>query len=232
VRRASYSLGYRQAAAIGCVSERTRNDLLAAYPRLNPGRVRATRLGADHVLDWPSEGGTEHYALAFGQWNNKNVDLVLDAWSLLRSRESTLPLVVVGLSSTGRASVQAKVDTLGLNDQVVLRPWLSTAEFQRQFASASLVVFPSEYEGFGLPAIEAMRLGIPLIITPDPALLEVSGGLATVMDGWGSRELASAVPRALATPPEDLQAALAHAAAFTWRRMAAEVSSLLASTIS
>jgi glycosyltransferase involved in cell wall biosynthesis len=231
VRRASYSMGYRRAAVIACVSERTRRDLIRAYPKLDPERVRATHLGADHVLGWPRRTSGPRYALAFGQWNNKNVDLVVEAWALLRDRGEQLPLVIVGLNPEGRAAVEGAVSRLDLADLVTVRPWLSPTDFQRLFTSASLVVFPSEYEGFGLPAIEAMRLGIPLVVTPEPALLEITGGLATVMDGWNAPDLASAVPRARATSGEQLRAGVDHATHFTWRRMADQLSSLLASGI-
>ena len=70
-----------------CISQRTHDDLLAAHPFLRSRRVTVAQLGADHVLAWPPRrpAGPE-YALAFGQWGNKNVDLVLDAWAILRSR--------------------------------------------------------------------------------------------------------------------------------------------------
>jgi glycosyltransferase involved in cell wall biosynthesis len=114
-----------------------------------------------------------------------------------------------------------------LSDLVTVRPWLSRDEFQRCFTSASLVVFPSDHEGFGLPAIEAMRLGIPLVITPDIALLETTAGLATMMNDWTAASLARAVPEALQSTPEELKRGVDHAATFTWRRMAGQVRSLL-----
>jgi glycosyltransferase involved in cell wall biosynthesis len=226
-RAVSYRIGYRQADAIMTISNRTRDDLLAAHPFLRRRRVVAAQLGADHVLSWaPREEGPA-YALAFGQWGNKNVGIVLDAWRQLRREGEVLPLVVVGLPADGRAAVEASVLERGLGDVVTVRPWLSTEEFQRTFTSASLVVFPSDFEGFGLPALEAMRLGIPVVVTPDTALLEVTGGLATVMDGWDAAALAKAVPLARAQSGEDLRAGIEHASAFTWRRTASVVRATL-----
>src|ERR1700722_16686234 len=69
----------------------------------------------------PREPGPR-YALAFGQWNNKNVNLVLEAWALLRDQGEPLPLVVVGLSSEGRAAVESAATNLGLADHVTVRP--------------------------------------------------------------------------------------------------------------
>ncbi len=189
LRGVSYGIGYRRADAIVTISHRTRADLLRAHPSLGTKYISVGQLGADHVLRWAraTPSGPE-YALAFGQWGNKNVDLVLDAWALLRrDGGDPPPLVIVGLPEADRVRVQADVAARGLADVVTVRPWLSTEEFQRQFTGAALVVFPSDFEGFGLPALEAMRLGIPVVVTPDPALYEVTGGLATVMDGLGRR---------------------------------------------
>ncbi len=169
----------------------------------------------------PGSGGAE-YALAFGQWGNKNVGLVLDAWARLqRDGGDPPPLVIVGLPEAERAKVRADATARGLGELVTVKPWLDPDEFRRQFTGASLVVFPSDYEGFGLPALEAMRLGIPVVVTPDPALFEVTGGLATVMDGWDAAALARAVPVARSLRAEDLERGVKHASAFTWGRTAA-----------
>ena len=232
IRRISYGIGYRQADAIMCISQRTHDDLLAAHPFLRSRRVTVAQLGADHVLAWPPRrpAGPE-YALAFGQWGNKNVDVVLDAWAILRSRSEAMPLVVVGLPAEEQATVKAGAAARGIGDLVTVRPWLSPLEFQQQFTSASLVVLPSDFEGFGLPAVEAMRLGIPVVVTPDPALLEVTGGLATVMDGWDAPSLARAVPQARQASKQDLEAGVEHAATFTWQRTATNVREALVDSI-
>ncbi len=231
-RGVSYRIGYRQADAILCISERTRDDLLEAHPYLRRRRVVAAQLGADHVLSWVPRQEGPPYALAFGQWGNKNVGLVLDGWVMLRdSGAEVLPLVVVGLPADARDATIAAVRARGLDDVVTVQPWLSTDEFQRTFTSASLVVFPSDFEGFGLPALEAMRLGIPVVVTPDKALLEVTGGKATVMDGWDAAALARSVPLACSLSDDDLAAGVAHASGFTWRRTATVVRSTLAACI-
>jgi glycosyltransferase involved in cell wall biosynthesis len=231
-RGVSYRIGYHQADAIMCISERTRDDLLEAHAYLRARRVVAAQLGADHVLSWAPRVDGPPYALAFGQWGNKNVGLVIDAWALLRQEGAdVLPLVIVGLPADAREATVAHVHVHDLDDVVTVQPWLSTKEFQRTFTSASLVVFPSDFEGFGLPALEAMRLGIPVVVTPDKALLEVTGDRATVMDGWDAAALARAVPVAQATSEEDIKAGIEHASAFTWKRTATIVRSTLESTI-
>ncbi len=119
------------------------------------------------------------------------------------------------------------MEELGLAGVVTISPWLPKEVFREQFASSSLVVFPSDFEGFGLPTVEAMRLGIPVVITPEPALLEVTGGHATVVDGEGPEALARAVEVARHASPEAIAAARRHAAAFTWANFASGVRGLL-----
>jgi glycosyltransferase involved in cell wall biosynthesis len=95
------------------------------------------------------------------------------------------------------------------------------------FAGASGVLFPSDFEGFGLPAIEALRLGIPLVISADPALLEVTAGHAVVTEDESPEGLAAAIERAQALSPDQLAAGAEHARAFTWERMARDVRAAL-----
>jgi glycosyltransferase involved in cell wall biosynthesis len=233
LRAVSYGAGYRRADAIVTNSHRTRQDLLRLHPWLRRQTITVAQLGADHVLRWPRPDPTGgSYALAFGQWGNKNVDLVLEAWARLqREGGDPPPLVVVGLPEEERVTVQADVVSHGLTSLVTVKPWLDPDEFRRQFTGASLVVFPSDYEGFGLPALEAMRLGIPVVVTPDPALYEVTGGFATVTDGWDAAALAGAVSVARSQSAEDIERGVKHASEFTWRRTAGEVRATLAGCI-
>lgn len=229
LRAVSYGLAYRRADAIVTVSHRTREDLLRLHPWLRRKMVTVAQNGVDHVLAWPRpEPGESGYALAFGQWGNKNVDLVLEAWARLQHEGGDPPpLVIVGLPGPDRERAQADVTARGLAHLVTLKPWLDPDEFPKQFTGASLVVFPSDYEGFGLPALEAMRLGIRVIVTPDPALFEVTGGLATVMDGWDASALVRAVIAARAQSGDEVERGVQHASAFTWRRAAGDVRATL-----
>ncbi len=230
LRAVSYTAGYRRADAIVTISHRTRADLLRLHPWLRNHTITVAQLGADHVLRWPGAGerNPDGYALAFGQWGNKNVGLVLDAWELMRREGGDpSPLVLTGLPRAERIKVQADVRARGLAELVTVRPWLAPDEFRRQFTGASLLVYPSDYEGFGLPVVEALRLGMPVIVTPDPALYEVTGGLAIVMEGWDAPALARAVPVAFRQSTEDLAPGVKYASDFTWRRTASDVRATL-----
>jgi glycosyltransferase involved in cell wall biosynthesis len=231
LRKLSYGIGYRQAAAAICISERTRQDLLRSRPWLDPEKVFAVHLAADQVDGWPRrepEPGEQPYALAFGHFPNKAVDRVVDAWKILKDRGEARPLVFVGLPGSARERVSERIRAAGLDEMVTPLPWLDDEQFHARFASAGLIVFPSDFEGFGLPAVEAMRLGIPVVISNDQALLEVTGGNATVVAEADPESLARAASAAWATPPEALERARAYADRYTAERMAQETRAILA----
>lgn len=223
LRTVAYSIGFRQADAVACISERTRQDLLRSRPWMERRLVGVAYLGADHVASWPVDRGGQSYAVAFGQYGHKNVDLVIDAWGLLRDRGVELPIKLIGMPDGARPKAEAHIARLGLRDLAAPVGWLFGDDLRRCFASAGLFVFPSDFEGFGLPAVEAMQLGIPLVVSPDQALLEVTDGKATVMKQWTASALADAVQGALSSTPEELEAARARASEFTWKGMAASV---------
>src|SRR5581483_3536351 len=227
-REISYRLGYRQSSVIACVSERTRRDLLATHPDLEQTLVGVMPLGSDHTAAWPERRLGPRYAIAFGQYANKNIELVLKAWAKLVARNEAIPLRILGVPDDAERACWATVSRLGLDGLVSVHPWMPDHEHHATFSSASLIVFPSDFEGFGLPAVEAMALGIPLVVSDDAALAEVTAGHAVTMTEPYADELADAVVAALARTPAQLRAARDHAAGFTWARSAAAMRDLLA----
>jgi glycosyltransferase involved in cell wall biosynthesis len=231
LRRLSYGIGYRQAAGLICISERTRRDLLRSRPSLAEKPVFTIPWAADHVDEWraPSgPAGEDPYALAFGHFPNKAAEAVIGAWRILRDQGEARPLVIVGLPESERERNAERIRGWGLDELVTLLPWLDREEFRARFASAGLIVFPSDFEGFGLPAVEAMRLGIPLVISADEALLEVTGGHATVVAGSDPGSLAEAVSAAWATSADELDRARAHVDRHDWAEVARETRAALA----
>ena len=187
----------------------------------------AAQLGADQDA-WPAvtHGATDAdapYALAFGHFANKNADAVLEGWARFCRTDDRWRLRLVGMGSEDRAAATERVAALGIADRVELMPWLDDDEFQAYFAGAGLVIFPSDFEGFGLPAIEAMRLGIPGVVSDDPALAEVTGGHAAVARSTSPADLAAAITEALAFTPGQLDAGRRFTDGFSWRRTASVV---------
>jgi glycosyltransferase involved in cell wall biosynthesis len=203
-----------------CITERTRTDLITSRPWMKD-KAELAEYGADHVDDWPkAERANPPYALAFGQFANKNVNAVLDAWAEFVKTNDEVNLRLVAMGKADREAATDRVARLGIADRVELMPWLDDAQFEACFAGAGLVVFPSDFEGFGLPAIEALRLGIPLVISTDPAVVEVSGGHAVIAGDISPKPLAAAMAEGLLRTPEQIEAGRQHTEKYTWSRMA------------
>ncbi len=145
---------------------------------------------------------------------------VLEGWADFCPAHPEWRLRLVGMGAADRASATALVERLGVAEQVELMPWLDDDSFAACFAGAGLVVFPSDFEGFGLPAVEALRLGIPAVVSADPALLEVTGGHAAVARSTSADDLRAAMEDALARTPEQRKAGAGFAARFSWAGMA------------
>lgn len=214
-RKLIWGYNFRVASAVACVSERTRQDLLR-HRGMAGKAVVVAHLGADHVDGWPTPERDEHpYALACGHFANKNADVALAAWAALAQRGETLPLKVTGVPPGARADLEARAVSLGIAQQVEFFEWLPEDAFRALFAGADLLVFPSDFEGFGLPVAEAMRLGKRVIISADPALIEITGGHATVA-AVAAEPLADAVAEARRRTQDELAASRRFAERYQW----------------
>jgi len=219
-RNVSWAWSMERAEAIFTISERTLTDLAHLHPRW-AGRAHAAVLGSDHASAWPAPApAVPPYALAFGHFANKNADAVVEGWARFCETDDEWHLRLVGMGSADRAAATAEVERLGLADRITLMPWLDDEQFQRCFVDAGLVIFPSDFEGFGLPAAEALRLGIPTVVSDDAALREVTGGHAAVAKAMTPHALADAYRAAIAMTDAQRRAGQAFAADFTWRRTA------------
>ncbi|MDX6276869.1 MAG: hypothetical protein QOJ72_997, partial [Nocardioidaceae bacterium] len=94
-------------------------------------------------------------------------------------------------------------------------------------AAARAIVFPSDFEGFGLPVVEGMSLGIPVVIGPEQATMEVANGHAVVMADWTAASLADAMMSAERLSPDEVSAARAWGRTFTWERTVRETRQML-----
>jgi glycosyltransferase involved in cell wall biosynthesis len=228
VRRVSYDRSFAAADGLICISQRTMDDLYRLRPRLRSRPAAVIHHGADHTDRWPHRGA-QRSVIAFGHHANKNVALVLAAWRHVVAAAPTDPpqLMVLGLDERRRAALTETVRTLGIGAHVTLSPFLDEDDFHAAMADSAAVLYPSDFEGFGLPVVEAMRLGKPVVVSPDPAVLEVAQGHAFVMAGWDEDALVAAVQQALAATPAQIDAARRHAETFTWSRAVAQTREFL-----
>lgn len=232
LRWASYGRGYATADGFVSISQRTLTDLHTLHPATADRPAVVAHLGGDHVDSWPIAEPTGR-VVTFAHHTNKNLDLILDGWQRLADTPGhTAPeLLVLGVSGDRREAVDEAVSHRGLAGSVTLAPFLAEEDFRRTLAGAAMVLFPSDFEGFGLPVVEGMRLGIPVVIGPEPATREVAGGHAFEMATWEPDELARAVRAGLAATPAQLAAAREHAATFTWANTVTATRELLTTVL-
>jgi glycosyltransferase involved in cell wall biosynthesis len=153
----------------------------------------------------------------------KNLDLLLDAWAALRDESAdTPPLLVAGPDGWGSGATHRRMERLAPTGLRRLGH-LDRTDLIAVLQAATIFVFPSLYEGFGLPAAEAMACGVPVLVSATSSLPEVVGDAGGQFDPEDPAELALLL-REWLEAPELLSAArergLERAAAFTWRRSA------------
>jgi glycosyltransferase involved in cell wall biosynthesis len=125
--------------------------------------------------------------------------------------------------SHGDDPLAAVVDRLGLGAFVELRGWLSRDELEGLYAEATALVFPTRFEGFGLPPLEAMSRGCPVIVSDIPVMHEVAGDAALYVDPLDAESIAGGIRSLLQAPRERermSRAGLARAAEFSWEATA------------
>lgn len=229
LRKVSYERTYALADAFLAISHRSLDDLHTLHPDTRNVPSEVTYLGADHVAGWPAPVTTGP-SVAFAHHTNKNPDLILDAWALLAGRAGAVPpLLMIGVSGADRARLGAMIQKRSLDQHVTLAPFLPEDEFRQAISAAASIVFPSDFEGFGLPIVEGMALGKPVIIGPEPGTLEVAGGHAVVMADWTPEALADAMSNAGQMSHGDLESARAWGADFTWDRTVNQTREMLVS---
>jgi glycosyltransferase involved in cell wall biosynthesis len=154
---------------------------------------------------------------------HKNLARLLDALAGIPPERRPV-LVLPGYSTPHEAELRERAATLGLGAGVVFCHWLSAADLEGLYALAAAFVFPSLYEGFGLPVLEAMARGVPVATSARSSLAEVAGDAALFFDPEDVGALRAALERLLgdAGEAERLRSAgRRRALEFTWERTAA-----------
>jgi glycosyltransferase involved in cell wall biosynthesis len=155
----------------------------------------------------------------------KNLPRLLPAYARLRQGGETRPLVVAGVKRGGVDKIGALLQDLDLRPHVLFTGYIPEADLPALYRGADLFVFPSLYEGFGLPPLEAMACGTPVVCSNAASLPEVVGDAAITVDPYDVEGLAEAMRRVLgdAALREELrEKGLARARQFTWERTARE----------
>ncbi|NJN97666.1 MAG: glycosyltransferase family 4 protein [Anaerolineales bacterium] len=225
----------RQADHVIAVSEATRQDLIELY-QTPPQKISVLYHGVtpdfQPVTEPDKLAGVRHkyglgqqpFILSVGTIQpRKNYQRLIQAFAAL---DPALALVIVGSKGWHYEAIFNEVARCGLTGRVHFLGFAADADLPALYSAARLFVYPSLYEGFGLPALEAMACGTPIVASNQSALPEVVGEAGLLVDPCDVEALAAAMSRLLADTALRQQFALAgqaRAAQFTWGEMAAQL---------
>jgi alpha-1,3-rhamnosyl/mannosyltransferase len=228
--RASLSLALRSAAAVICVSEATSLDLKAAC-HVDASRIVVIHEGVgeqfrpcrrEEINRVRSERALPNRYILYAGSNkpHKNLPTLMRAWAHLRA---DVTLVVAGNPDLRFRQERREVERLGLGDRVRFLSAVKEEELPALYGGAEAFVFPSLYEGFGLPPLEAMACGAPVACSDIPSLREMAGSAALFFDPGNFESIAGALEHLLTNRAlrEDLRSrGLKRAAQMTWETAA------------
>jgi len=215
-------------------SESTRRDIIQSYG-IAPGKVRVIYPGYDPTTyaanGFHADAGEDTYLLYVGNLlPHKNLLNLLDALAILRRRRSVRLIIRGEGQPTYARAVRERVETLGLHDVVSFQGYAGGRALRDLYARAACLVLPSLREGFGLPVLEAMACGTPVITSSSSSLPEVGGDAALRVDPHDAIDLSDAMYRVLTDTRlrEDLrERGLRWVGGFTWERTAEQMSRLV-----
>jgi glycosyltransferase involved in cell wall biosynthesis len=207
----------RRADRVLTGSEWTKRDLIERYG-LTAEHIVVTPYGVDPVYRPQGPRADGHYALFVGAIQPRKDPLnALEALALLNG---DLKLVLIGPDKLGADHVRQAVDRLGLQQRVEWKGHVEKDQLAALYRGAAVLVFPSRYEGFGLPVVEAMASGTPVVATTAGAIPEVAGDAAVLVEPGDPVALAGGIERALADRERFVAAGLERARRYTWAETA------------
>ncbi|RMF56792.1 MAG: glycosyltransferase family 1 protein, partial [Calditrichaeota bacterium] len=208
-KRRFFQAAIRHAAAradtIVAVSDTTRADARAVFPDLSPEKLVRVYSGTNGTfkpvtnpaalarLKTALQTGSKFVLFVGTLEKRKNLGVLLSAFHrLVHNGHPDARLVVVGKPENGLRQTLEAIRSLGLADRVVLPGYLPDADLPVLYSAASLFAYPSQYEGFGFPVVEAMACGTPVLTSNTSALREISGRSAMQVPpddeaGWAAR---------------------------------------------
>lgn len=222
----------RRARRVIAISESTKADLVrviglppekvdVAYPGLSP---EFRPLPPAEVETFRVRRGLPgRFILYLGTLEpRKNLGALISAFAQVSRAQRDLHLVLAGAKGWLYADLFRLTQDMGLSDRVIFPGFIPTEELPLWYNSATVFAYPSSYEGFGLPVIEALACGRPVVTSNVSSLPEAGGQAAILVSPEAPEALAEALRRALSWGPADRALGPVQAAPFTWAATAAQ----------
>jgi glycosyltransferase involved in cell wall biosynthesis len=220
----------RRADQVMSISQSTLDDITSHYPHcaskltvVHPGLGHAA-VASKLIIPSPS------YFLFVGTLEpRKNLPRLLRAFAVFAKTNNDTNLIIVGGEGWGKGALATLIDTLGLQERIILTSRVSEEDLANYYGGATALVMPSLYEGFGLPLLEAMGYGVPVISSNFGAMKEVTGDAGILVSPYCQADITSAMEAML---EYDLRATLSvkatqRASSFNWDDSANKVRGLI-----
>ncbi|MBE9216257.1 glycosyltransferase family 4 protein [Plectonema cf. radiosum LEGE 06105] len=228
----------KNASKVISVSNYSKQDILHHFPNLKKNSIETTYEAADsafRLLETNTAletvknnfGLDKNYLLTLGGTDpRKNTKLVIQAFANLKNQKKIdEKLIIVGIPNPNKSQFYELVYSLNLENEVLFTGFVTQEELICLYNSASIFLYPSLYEGFGIPPLEAMACGTSVITSNTTSIPEVVGDAALQINPTNQEELEAAVYKLLfdhALKNDFIQRGLTRSKQFSWRRMAEE----------
>lgn len=203
------------------------NKVVVTYPAASP---KFRPVSEQEIARVKSQYGLGSFILSVSALEpRKNIRRLLQAFALLRQSGFPFHLVHAGPPGWFFEDILAEANRLGLQDSVRFLGRVPLDDLVRLYNAASVFVYPSLYEGFGLPVLEAMACGCPVVTSSTSSLPEVAGDAGIMVDPYDIQQLADAIQKVLedqALAQDMRQRGLKRANLFSWQRCAQETAAV------
>jgi glycosyltransferase involved in cell wall biosynthesis len=234
-------LSIKNATRIIAVSQATKKDILKFYPQITENKISVVHHGFDvqlfsqKISQQESEELLKNYKLKAKSYilyvgaiqPRKNLEVLIEAFEKVKiksaSRRTELKLVIAGAPAWQYEATLEKIAQSKFKKDIIVTGTVPFADLAVLYQNAAVFVFPSLYEGFGIPVLEAMASGVPVIVANNSSLPEVAGEAALYFDTTDAAALAACLERVMLD--ETLRSALIEkgrqrAAEFSWQKCA------------
>ncbi len=223
----------KRSARLIAVSEATRIDLRRFYPWLTPEAITVVPHGvAPRFFEIGPRRAPEKFLLCVSTLHpHKNIDRLIRAFAVVRPEG--FRLVIAGLRGFHTAAIERTIEETGMSKAVRLTGWIPDGELMELYRTAWAFLYPSTFEGFGMPVLEALAAGVPAAVSGIEPMKSIAGGAALAFDPLSETAIAEAIARL--TGDEVLRARLAaagpeRAREFTWQNSARQTLAVLETT--
>lgn len=230
-RTRTYATSARNADVVFTLSEHAKKTIVDAYG-VPPGKVEVIYLAVDPEFERPAPPEavaafealklpTDYVYFPANYWPHKNHETLIRAMQRLVRRRPDVVLACTGAPGSGADRVQALVRTLGVDRNVRLLGYQDRATVAELYRHARALVFPSRFEGFGIPILEAFHARVPIVTSRFGSCQEVAGDAAVIVDELDPESIAAGIEQVLDAP--DRSAAMVargvtQARQFSWAR--------------